>query len=298
MNKRQNAAFKMYGATLGVLQSNNGIWNLNAPFSAAVAALETLIGTIDTCHGKQMEDRKGIADDKKAKRKALNESAFAINKIIVFYASTTDNAELLEKVNFTRSSFNRARDNAMVGICEQVHQAAADKALALLPFGVTATMITDLEDFIADFVSCIFNPQAGRMEVKEATAELKQAFAGTKKLVEEQLDAGMELYSISNADFYTKYFNARKIVKDATRKRALQAFFADAENGDALARVKVRTGKNIQRVSSAKGNMYVQNLEEGSHQLTATLDGYEIAETRFNVIIGETTKLVIKMKRQ
>src|SRR5205823_4649327 len=120
-------------------------------------------------------------------------------------------------------------------------------------------------------------------------------YDATEKILKEQLDRFMELYVVSNNDFYTEYFNARIIVNSPTLTRALEAHIEDFTTHDALSHAVIKVDGTIMRRSSKLGNIRVQNLDEGAHHLDATLPGHDAASVDFHVINGETTKLVVKM---
>jgi hypothetical protein len=297
MNKDQEDTLNMYQAADSELTTNNGVWALNLPFAAAVAQLEANIDAIENVRDQQDADITGITEDKQNRRQKLEDETFTIGSVIVMYASTVNNRELLKKVNFTRSELLRARDNELPGMSDRVHQAAADNTAAVLPFGITAIMITALQTAIDAFVDYISKPRAALSETSAATEQLPPLFTATNKLLEEQLDRGMELYRVLHNDFYKAYFNSRIIVNSPTQKRALEVQFVELTSGMPIGHVNVKVDTNITRRSSEMGNIRVQDLTEGSHSLTATLPGYTDGSATFNVISGETTKLIVKMHK-
>jgi len=294
MTKDQEDTLNMYQSTDDVLIANAAIYAANLPLTAAVGDLDAAIDAIGDLRDQQEEDTKGVTEDKQQNRQTLEDQTYTIASIIVFYASGINNRTLLQKVNFTRSELTRARDNELPGMSEQVHQAAVANAAAILPFGVTATMITDLNSSLQTYVDSISKPRAAKSDTSAATDQLPQQFADTTKLLEERIDKGMELYRVSNSAFYAAYFNARIIVNSPTRKRALEVVFIDSKTEKIISRVKVRVG-SINRRSSKLGRIFIQNLTEGPHILKAFLPGYNNAEQDFNIISGETTKLTITM---
>jgi hypothetical protein len=295
MTKDQEDTLNMYEAVDQVLQTFNSVWMTNVPFDAAVTELEGFIGDIGDLRDQQDEDTKGVTQDKENKRQTLEDQTFTACGIIVFYASNTNNRQLLEKVNFKRSDLSRARDNELPGMSKQVHQEAVANALALTPYGWTPLMTTALNTAINDYVDYISKPRAAITETSAATEQLPPVFDDADIVLTEKLDGGMELYRVSNNDFYTQYFNARIIVNSPTLKRALEAKFVDDATSEIIERVNVTVDGNIKRRSSKLGNIRVQSLIEGAHTLKGTLPGYADVSQDFNVISGETTKLVVKM---
>jgi hypothetical protein len=297
MNKIQEDTLNMYEATDSVLQSHAAIWTPNVPFNTAVGLFKAKVDAIEDLRDQQEEDTTGVAEDKSNKRQSLEDQTFLIGSIITAYASTTGNRELLQKVNFGRSELSKARDNELPGMSEQVHQAAVDNAVAILPYGVTALMTTALGAAITDFVNYISKPRAAQSEVTAATEQLPAQFEAATTLLEERIDTGMELFRAANPDFYAQYHNARIIVNSPTQKRALNAHFVDDTTGLPVPHVKVNVDGIIERRSSSFGNIRVQNLGEGGHSLTGIIPGFVQANENFNIISGETTSIEIRLVR-
>jgi hypothetical protein len=295
MNKDQEDNFRMYQTVYRVLDDNNAIWNLNVPFTDAVNRLNTYINDLNSLREQQMIDVRGITEDKKAIRKKLEALSFSIETIIVFYASMTNNKKLLKKVDFNRSDYTLAPGADLVGICEQILLAANDNALALLPYGLTAAMINSLRATIDSFVDYLDKPTSARSEAAQATKKIPAKLRRTTKLLDEQIDSGMELFHQLNKDFYTKYFKARKIVNTARRKRALKATFLSAANNKAIAGLKLNVDGKIKRTTSLKGTVYVQHLDEGAHFVEAIKADGSKTKIDFNVIKGETAKLEVRI---
>jgi hypothetical protein len=293
MNKDQEDNLNMYQATDSVMQAHNAVWNLNVPISDAVQRLEDNIDDIENLRDIQETDITGVTLDKDNKRQELEDSTYTVGSILSFYASTVNNQKLLKKINFTRSELRNARDNELPGMSEQVHAEAVANAAAVLPFGLTAAMTAALLASLTSYVDHIARPRQALTETSAATEQLPPLFTSTTKLLEEQLDKGMELYRVSNPDFYTQYFNARIIVNSPTLTRSLQASFKDSVTNLPLEHVKVQVDLDIFRRSSELGNIRVQSLDEGPHQLKANLPGYNEVIVNFNVITGETTKLTV-----
>jgi hypothetical protein len=297
MTKDQEDKLNMYQAVDGVLQSHNSVWTANTEFSAAVDELEDNIDSIVNLAEQQDEDITGVTEDKDEARAELETNTLSVASIVVFWASKTGNRKLVKKVNYTKTELHDARDNELPTMGNTVYKEANANSAALLPFGLTAGMITTLQTSISTFQDYISKPREALADTSAATKQLPPVFAATDKLLAEQLDNGMALYQVSHPDFYTQYFNARVIVNSPTLTRALEAHFEDFDTGLPLEHVSVLVDINITRRSSEKGNIRVQSLDEGRHHITAGLPGYVTAGEDFNVILGETTKLVIKLRK-
>ena len=63
----------------------------------------------------------------------------------------------------------------------------------------------------------------------------------------------------------------------------------------ALEHVSAAIDSTIHKRSSNLGNIRQQSLAEGAHSISSTLPGYSPLTQPFNVISGETTKIIIAM---
>lgn len=61
------------------------------------------------------------------------------------YANVVNNPELLESIKYSASDLKKARDTDVIGICNTVLAKANANAAAIVAYGVTAVMITDLQ---------------------------------------------------------------------------------------------------------------------------------------------------------
>jgi hypothetical protein len=300
MTKDQEDKLNMYQATDGVLQTNNGVWTANTGFAGVVTTFEGRVDDIEDLRDQQEEDTTGVTEDKQESRDDLERNTHKVGSLVALYASVSGNRKLFKKVNYTKSELRNARDNELPGMSAQVHEEAAANALAVAAYGLTSGMITTLQTSMSTYVSNISKPREAITETSAATEQLPPVYAAIDKILEEQIDKGMELYRESDPDFYTDYFNARIIVNSPTQKRALQVKFLlvdeDLDVIGPVERMKVVIDGTIHRRSTKLGNIYVQNLTEGLHHLEAELPGYNKASVDFNVINGETTKLTIKWK--
>ena len=295
MTKDQEDILNMYESSDDVLQENNTVWSANIPFKTAVEAFEAQVDTINNLRDRQEANTTGVTQDKENKRITLETRAYQIGSIVAFYGSVSNKRELLKKVSFTQTKLSEARDNELPGMANQIHQGATDNAAALLAYGITDAMITNLQTAIDDFVTYISKPRAAKADTSAATAQMVKAYDDADKTLKEQIDKGMELYRFANDTFYINYFKARIIVNSPTLKRALDVHFEDSLTHAALEHVSATIDSTIHKRSSNLGNIRQQSLAEGAHSISSTLPGYNALTQPFNVISGETTKIIIAM---
>ncbi|MFI5219372.1 MAG: hypothetical protein ACHQNT_07765 [Bacteroidia bacterium] len=298
MNKDQDDVLKMYNTSYGLLKDSSTIYAANVPFNNVVDLLGDNIKAILDLQDRQTIDITGIAEDKKNTRALLEKLTYDTSVIMAFYATITNNTELRIASDYTRTRLKNARDNEIITMGELVYRSADANAAALAPYGLTAGMLNALNDVYKKFLHCSNKPRDARSGISEAATELLKLFGQTNALLTEQIDNGMELFRESHNDFYRKYFISRKLIKSASYKRALHAKFIDSKTRKALPKVSIIVDNKFKKLSWKKGTTTLQNLYEGSHVLKASLPRYQNIILNFNVIKGETTRLVIEMVKE
>lgn len=139
--------------------------------------------------------------------------ALAAASALYSYGRKTKNTEVQEIANTTESRLRKLRDTELASRATSIHTQAAAHAADLADYGVTATMITDLQAKIADYSAAIGDRESGVADRVGATAALSDLFDQTDDVLTEDLDRLMELVRESQTDFYNKYFAAR-VIKD------------------------------------------------------------------------------------
>jgi hypothetical protein len=212
MTDKQENKFSMFLSTEQVCADNTAIWTTVPAFGTAFGTFQTGIVGIQNLRVQQETDLKGIAEDKANKQTALISSALGIAKPIVAYANATNNPQLRQEVDYSESDLTRSRDTDVETICTLIHARANTNAAALVAYGVTAPMITDLGTAITDYHPTIAGPRSAIAVRKQQTAAIEQLIKETNEILTGQLDQLIVLFETSAPEFFNSYKNARIIV--------------------------------------------------------------------------------------
>ena len=188
MDRHQKNKLTMYNITERVLDDNTSIWNVIPAFVIAKNTFSTLIPNIHKASAKQDARTTGIATDKRIMKKALADCAAVIAAILSAFASDIGNNEIREAVAFTSRKLFKCRDNKMLSHCSNIYKLALANAAALLPYGVTALNISQLQTSINGFKNYAPKTRAARVTKQTHTKNLKRLFAKTDELLRMQLD--------------------------------------------------------------------------------------------------------------
>ncbi|MCX6350466.1 MAG: hypothetical protein NTX03_01240 [Bacteroidetes bacterium] len=297
MKKQQNSELNMFYALKALIISFTSIWSTNTIFTASYNAFLALIAQIETNKNIQQNPITGVAADKKAKRQTAFDKAWDTMCRLHSWAAATNNTNMLGQVSFTETDFSRATDNEFIGMITNIYNLAQTN-IATIPVTYGVNVGTQGAFLAANTAlsNVTGDPKKAKTTVKQATKNLASLFPQANTVLEERMDVDMQVYKITQPEFFNEYFDIRHPIKPATTKRALEINIKDSVTHLPIEKVKATiTDTTIKRKSTAKGNIWIQNLVEGSYVLHLELVGYTPKEVAFNHISGETTKLTVEM---
>ena len=194
MNTNQEDRLSMYYVVKNTCEKYQTTWTTNAVFAATYNLWVAKIPLIETNRDAQILETTGITTDKTAKRVLMTDKALFIENRLQSYANATSNPELLESIQYSASDLKKARDTDVVGICNTILAKANANATALVTYGVSAVMITDLQVAITAYSTTLSKPVAARSQTKTATENLIKLFKEADDLLIKRLDLDIEIF--------------------------------------------------------------------------------------------------------
>lgn len=299
MTSQQENQLSMYYVLQTFCNSNTQIWENNKPFKRAYQDFTAQLPLIEQYRNTQTQNTSGLAKNKSNKREELIEQAFFVANRLQSYSTVEKNNELLGKVNYARSTFMLYRDTNLIGLCNTILEQAQIHLKDLEDYSVKAETLTNLQTAIQSYQDDLGKPRSAQTNTKMATDALKKLFLDTNALLTSRLDKDVEVFRVSNPDFYQQYLNARRIVQSATVKLSLRVTVIDVATRMPIPNVNARfAGYNTTKKTSEKGNFQIKNLAAGDYQMTLEKIGYTTLSHSFSINDRETTKLDLEMKRE
>ena len=302
----------MYYGVKNTCERFQSTWTANAAFAAAYNFWAAKIPMIEQNRDAQLLETTGVTTDKKGKRAFMTEKALYIENRLQSYGNVVNNPELLESVSYTPSDMKNARDTDIAGICNTILTRANANAAALVNYGVTAGMITELQTAITTYVATLAKPSAAKSQTKNATENLTKLFKEANDILTKRLDLDIELFKVSKPDFYSQYKTSRIVISTGGSKIAVMGSAVTAETGEPIkgatfsfaaeniSRLKsasTATVETIVKKSAEKGSFRILNLPEGTYNVTVKKIGYKDQVVTINVVNGETTTLKIELEK-
>lgn len=282
----------MAGAVSQTTADFNSVWQGSALFSATVLSHNNNLIAVNALEVKQNQafELKGLVRDKNLLRIFIIDAATRIVSAIKGYASSTDNQQLKLSVRaFTASGLKRMSDTKFLTAISTVKEIATDNAAGILPFGITAQMITDFGTDITSFDSISKKPKALRSQLKMFTAQLKEAIIAMLANLKNNMDNQVRsLYP--GSDFAQAYFNSRKIYNYNESVTGFKGTVYNSETGKRLSNVIIELvdypspGENILHTTNADGNYAFKKLSLATATIRVRAIGFTTAEYEVRII--------------
>ena len=290
VNKNSTIAFQIVGFS--------GYFNQFTANNASIVATRAI----------QEVDRSGLYDNKVFLRKDLAVKAYDIASKMVTYAEITNNLILIKEVNYTETDFIKTADSKTKDKAQVVYDRAVANAAAILPYGVTAAMITGLKTAMDSYKAVLVSTRTAIVERKQATALLKQLFDANNTILA-KMDRLLEVVRLTQPAFYNSYYDTRKKIDTGKRYLALKVSVLHSITGEGLPGVRVKLypqgeynekGRSnltpvIDQVTAKKGGANVKRLEDGIYTAEVSKTGFKPQILTVNISNGDYTLLKIKL---
>jgi len=311
MNTNQEDKLSMYYVVKNTCEKYQTTWTTNVVFAATYNLWVVKIPLIETNRDAQTLETTGITTDKTAKRAAMTDKTLFMENRLQSYANVVNNPELLESIKYSASDLKKSRDTDVVGICNTVLAKATANAAAIVTYGVTAAMITELQAAITAYSATLAKPMAAKSQTKTATENLTKLFKEADDLLTKRLDLDIELFKTSKPDFYSQYKTARIVISTAGGATSVlgnvtiagssepikgATFSFTIENNGLMKAATAETTKPIVKKSATKGNFRTK-LPEGIYNVIVKKIGFKEQSMTITVANGETTNLKVELEK-
>jgi len=209
MTDEQHAKLASYGAVEAVL---DGHPDALAAFPAAervVADFRGRLGALrEAAQAQTAYAPQGAAKD--AHLDALTGAAYRLSQAVAAWAEEQGDVALAEQIAFSRSDFQRARDQDALDRAALVHATATAHAADLAGYGVTAGALAELDTLIDAFAGALAQPRHAVAERVAQTRAIEGLFPEIDRILDRRLDRFVA--QVEGTPFYAEYHAARRIV--------------------------------------------------------------------------------------
>lgn len=277
--------------------SSSAVLGLMPQFDVAIGRLKVLLKELREANEVQQVDRKGYSALKLQQRVEMVTAAIDVSARIEAFAVNSENVKLEHEVKFRYSELFKKRDTVCADLCGFIYK----KGILLLgdlgSYGVTESVLADLDAKVRLFVKSIPKPRRGINDKKAATRRIIETIEGIDGVLG-TMDTLVRMLRFSNPEFYRGYFSSRKLIARGHRVLALEGFVVD-DAGEAVRNVIVSVvGTKVRRRSSALGSFWIQNLKQGVYILSFERVGYEMERVSVSIVRGIRSEVRVVMRRR
>ena len=220
MTKNHENKLTMYEAVQTVLDANGTKTAVIPAFAGSIAKFKDVVQSIK---GKLREYAGASAGKAVAKGQAQDELLNVLTPVasgLFVLAVAQKNVELQEKVTLSERALRRLRDTEVANRAMVILEMARENLPAIVSYGVTEQMLTDLEARAAKFTAEIGELESGVAGRVVARATMFELFDEADHVLTEEIDRLMEMIRGAQTQFYNEYFAARVIKDLGLRHRA------------------------------------------------------------------------------
>ncbi len=308
MNDYQEVEYKMALGVQNFFAANPELTKSNSILKNHVSQFDGLMKDWEQLIEQQNFDTSGYASEKQKAKTALSEIIFGLTSSVHSFAVDTQNDILLEEFALSVSRINKLSDVNFVTYAKTLSHSLQEYAEELKPYQVTADELVNLTKQTNLYSELLLKPAEERKERAVTTANIKKIITKILRLLSDSIDYDMEHYKAAEPAIYEKYNKLREIDDSATHALSIHGTVEDADSdcdGDCpLAHVKVKVKfkpgkawKEMDAVSSEKGNYQFKGIPDGKCTLTFDLEYYDTVVVKSVVYSDKATKLDVKMKK-
>jgi hypothetical protein len=189
------------------------------------------------------------------------------------------------------SDLTHAKDNDLVGICQNVYDAVNPYVANMAAYGATTGSLAALQTAISSFAGLIGTPRSLRTVSIDATIDIDQHLKAAKAVLTDQLDALLVQYQTSNSHFHNQYTAARVILNIGRRKTViLQGIVYSGSTNVILAGalVKITGAAEHEKFSKVNGSYKFSRLHIGTYVITISKAGF-VTQSKTLVVVQNGT---------
>jgi hypothetical protein len=308
MTTKQERKLRMYLVVTEFLTRNEDVMKNVPHFKESFSEFKNILDQIDLTRVNQGTSRKGIAEEKKKRRKNLiSEASDTIRKLAAF-AKVNDNLRLLTQVHLSKSELEDMRDVDLKSQVEIIYKEADSIIGELQVYHINPESQKIYREAIDAFDESLAKPRLGITEKSVATKQLSELMGKAYSLL---LDIDIEIGIIMHkeVDFYNGYKSARKLVYTRAGRLQLRASVKELATGlpvkgavftfspDGLPGGKNDRHLKIVKKSARKGGLQIHNMPPGTYYVVINKPGYREKTTTGTVIHGERSEMVVELEK-
>ncbi len=301
MNDLQEDKLSYYRAVTTFFNEDavRSIWEGVDEFAELVSMAERLIEEIDEEVANQEEYSTGVAVEKKIARDEMVEAALKVVNGVRAHAVFKDNKELQQSIHFTKKKLVLARDNMVDDMAKVIYTIAYPLRNELGYCRITEEDIERLNQAEQKYSSLIPTTRIEIINRKSATENLKMKFEAMDDLLNNKINAVIQIFGPDHPEFVRGYFDSRRLVRTGIRHPGARlkgrVVKADTDEGIAEAKVVIRKLKR-ERMSDENGDFKFLFKKDREILLEVEIEGKIAGEKMVKMEAGKDREEIIECR--
>ncbi len=264
MNDLDEIEFRMFQVVFEIMTKYKSVWQANANITYWNDQLLYVIRMLKAFNETKQKNPKEITKAKVAFRKAFIIKVFNVKTALSHYYKNKEMKVDEALFNYTISKLTRMTDDALYMEASAIYERAVSLEAELLPLGITAAQITELDTYIKDFLGLLKKLEYALKNDIVNNAKITAFIKKAKIILKEELDDAVSMYSADFPDFTNEYHDGRKRVlkpgKHHPYKAEIWGKVTNAITKEGIAGVKVEAGAQKIVTTTDKDGNYLISL--------------------------------------
>lgn len=298
MKSQQEAIFNMFRTTQEVGNDNSVFINTIPELLAGFTALGARISNISGLISLQASVISGISVDKNDLKETMAKLTYNYSGPGRAWAAKNNDDQNYNAMNISISKIKQTPDDQAGPVCQNVHGLLNTNAVALVPFGLTAAMINELNTAITDYIAIVPLPANAVNTRQTYTTNLDERIKQTSEFLDRLLDNIVRGQINANPDFVTTYFNGREIIDAPVNSTTFKITVLESGiNAPILgARAEALSTSRI-AFTDVNGKCELKQFKKGTYTILVSAPGFNPSQQIVPIGLGETKELTFSLTR-
>lgn len=204
-------------AVLLLLTNNVAVWSVIAAITVIFELLKAKVQLVRDLRQVQEKDNSGVTQRKANVRDEMEKKGMKLVKALKAHAVATNDVELQNSIDYTKSDLSQASDNRIADIIRLIFETAQPLTAILAGYQVTEDDIELMNTLHQQYILAIPERREKDAASSTATANIENLVKEIAALQRNKLDVLVATLEDTNPDFCQQYKNARKIIDRGVR---------------------------------------------------------------------------------
>jgi hypothetical protein len=212
MTDAQSNRLDMFNLVSEFYTTNQAVIDTVNARTAAFTAHNTNRATILANLSGQTSNTRGAAADKSGAREQLSIIAETVFLPVRAWASVNADQTTRAEFDYSRSSIQQIKDDTIEAFLNHRIAIVNNNLAALADYGITATLVTQLQDALTDYLAFLSAPRGAIVRRSVNTANLRALFQTASAHLRNVVDPLMVTLRATQPDLYKEYRASRIVI--------------------------------------------------------------------------------------